>query len=180
MENFISFYKSLGPKKQTAKDLLSRLGEFLAATELTKRGYLVDYVANMRLKSTIGADLIATSLKTGKHYEIQIKTKVGKESDEKSDKAVRGWYFLKTRHRIGEPLGFNGWYIFVWICEDTGKIDYFIANSSEIFEFADKKFKEWLEKHPSANKTQPLMISVSQLSDYKNRWDMFESGSVAF
>lgn len=51
MLDFIRLYKELGPKRQIAKRLLSKMGEFLVATELTKRGYLAEYVADLRLKS---------------------------------------------------------------------------------------------------------------------------------
>lgn len=166
---FIEIYKSLGPKNQGAKELLSRLGEFLVSYELTNRGYLVDYLANIRARETTGIDIMATSIKTNERFEIQAKTKVGPKKS-KQEKTYGGWYFLKSHHNIGEKLGFEGWYAFVWISEDEKEVDYFIAHSSDVLEAAERSLKKYLAEKHSAKKEQPLMIHVSQLSSCKDNW----------
>lgn len=74
---------------------------------------------------------------------------------------------------MGEPLGFYGYYVFVWICEGIDKVDFFVAGSSSIFNIAEEEFKKYLESHPKARKIRPLMIHVSLLQRYKDNWNCF-------
>lgn len=169
MQNFACYYRTLGPKKQLAKNLLSRLGEFLVATELTKRGYLVDYVANLKLKTMIGCDLIAS--RGDASIIIQVKTKIGKEAHKRMRRSPEGWYTLKSQHQVGEPRSFNGWYAFVWLSEDTGNVDYYLAKAQDVFVIAEREFSSYLARHPSSKPVQPLMVHVSDIECYKDNWN---------
>ena len=98
--------------------LVGVAGEYFAAAELSRRGY----IASITLRNTKGIDIIATNEKGSKSINIQVKT------SSKSSKG--GWILNQKAEQMSEK---NLFYIFVTIPKNNEIPSFHIVPSKDLF-----------------------------------------------
>lgn len=149
------------PRSQIEKEILARAGEYLVAAELSLRGYLVEYVANLRLRETLGIDLLVHNPRSGKKTGIQVMTREGAKSGSGGDE-----YLLPEEERINTP------FVFVWL-EGGKNPEYYIVPPQDLIRLSRQNLEEYIRKSPGVDpKKQPRVVRASSLREYRDRWDL--------
>jgi hypothetical protein len=137
-------------KPYMEKNLSSLAGEFAVASQLCLRGY----VASLTLKNYPGVDVFAFNPKNGKQVTIQVKA--------------------STDGAFNSPktLSKNGSLIYVSIKKDK-TLEFYIIPADIVIKTRETKMKEYLDKHPTTSKDQPMWLGGEEhFSKFKDRWDL--------
>ena len=123
------------------------LGVYLAAAELTRRGFIVSPTS----RSAAGADLLLTDSDCQKAFSIQVK----------SDQTKSNFFLLGSRSRTA--VSRSHVYIFVKVKRTKAlgdSVSFYIVPSRKVAELAwhDGKFPN---------------IRIDAISKYENRWSIF-------
>jgi len=143
------------PGTSINKTLTALAGEFLVAGKLCAQGYL----ASLTLKNYPKVDIFVLNPKNGQQTTIQVKTIRKKAKNPKYD-----GYFLPEDIDESAP-----YFVFVYIIDDE-KVNFYIMIKSDIKNISDKIRDDYIEKHKNANPKQPRMLSINDISDYKDKW----------
>ena len=134
---------------QQEKTLTALAGEFLVAGKLC----LMGYNASLTLKNFPEVDIFAFNPKNNKTISIQVKSKkIGKE------------YFIPET--IGQK---NIPFVFVYITKDNA-VEYYIVPSEDVAKISKNAREDYIKSRPKVSKKQPLMISVNDIKEFKDKW----------
>ena len=104
-------------------------GEYFAAAELSRRGY----IASITLRNTKGIDIVASNEEGSKTINIQVKT---------SSKSTRGWILNKKAEKMDDM---NMFYIFVRLNELDERPQFHIVPTSHVANKVRKGHQNWLD-----------------------------------
>jgi hypothetical protein len=140
--------------------LVGVAGEYFAAAELSRRGY----IASITLRNTKGVDIIATNEAASKTINIQVKTSSGSSRG--------GWILNKKAEQMSEK---NLFYIFVKIPKDNQNPLFHIVPSKDLASVVKAGHKKWLEtlgkkgqKHNDSN----MRYWRDEDNKYLDKWDL--------
>jgi len=137
--------------------LVGVAGEYLAAGELTLRGY----IASITLKNSRGIDIIASSPDGEKAVSVQVKT---------NSKRKARWLLNK---KAEEFYSKNHIYIFVTLKGLNERPDFYIVPSKVVAEFVKLRHKEWLstkKRDGSRRKDNPMRAFRDESDKYLEQW----------
>jgi len=133
-------------------------GEYLAAGELSRRGY----IASITLRNSKGVDILATNGKATKSVAIQVKTSYGNSTSWILGQKAEDYY------------AYNLYYIFVNL--NFGEApDYFIIPSKVVANTIKAYYKEWLKtpgRKGQKHRENPMRTFKDKEKRYLNRWDL--------
>jgi hypothetical protein len=139
-------------RSQLDKTLIALAGEFLVAGQLCLKGY----VASLTLKNYPGVDIFCLNPTSDRQVAIQVKTKRGVGTE-------RGGYFVPEGD-LRTP------FVFVYI--DGEGVKYYVVPGPEVRRLANEQRDRDGARHPNRKREQPLMLSVTNIAGYQNRWDL--------
>lgn len=138
-------------KSHLDKTLTALAGEFLVAGQLCLKGY----VASLTLKNYPKVDIFCLNPKNGKQISIQVKSKRGGNA-----------------YHVPESIDIDkNPFVFVYIRKENN-IDYYVIPAKDVARLSEKERKDYIKTHPTVNPDQPRMLSVMNMTDYINRWDL--------
>jgi len=138
-------------KPQLEKTLTSLAGEFSVAAKLCLRGY----IASLTLKNYPGVDVFCMNPKNDKSTTIQVKTVRGTDD-----------YFLPEHFPNKDQV-----FVFVRI-SNNDTLEYFVAPAKELERISTEGRERYLRDHPHVSRTQPRMVSVKEIENFRDRWDL--------
>jgi len=138
-------------KSHLDKTLTALAGEFLVAGHLCLKGY----VASLTLKNYPKVDIFCLNPKTDIQIAIQVKSSRGGKS-----------YHVPENIEDEENP-----FVFVYINKDES-VDFYILPANDVAFLSKKERDDYLHSHPAVSPDQPRMLSVINMTDYKNRWDL--------
>ena len=148
------------PNRKTSSILIGVSGEYFAAAELSRRGY----IASITLRNTKGIDIIATNEEGTKSINIQVK------STSKSSRG--GWILNQKAEQMSEK---NLFYIFVKIPKNNESPSFHIVPSKDLAHVVKTRHKKWLEtpgkKGQKHNETN-MRYWRDEDNKYLDRWDL--------
>lgn len=136
-------------------------GEYFAAAELSRKGY----IASITLRNTKGVDILCTTADIGHQIGIQVKTNRGSN---------REWIL---NNKIEKLIDDNLFYIFVNLHGDNTP-DYFIVPSHDVVTQARESHEKYLAKpgrNGEAHKDTTMRKFIDPDGNYLNRWDLLNS-----
>ncbi len=159
-------------------------GEFAVLSQLALRGY----DANITLGHTKSVDILASNPKTGKLYQIEVKTNLKYDREKPSVSKVHGsavseWILAKKNETINNPTLF---YCFVNISKDTNNFKFYIVPSKVVAKYTKEEHALWLnEKEKEEKKVKDTDIRIFRIGikgekykiktptaeEYENNWD---------
>lgn len=162
---------------------ISIAGEFAVLSQLALRGY----DANMTLGHTKSVDILASDPKTGKLYQLEVKTNFKNSRNEPSvskifGKTVSGWIMNEKNEKIKTPTLF---YCFVNISKSTNLFKFYIVPSKVVASYVKQQHTLWLkekkkEKKKVVNssmrifriglKGEKYKIPTPSIEKYENNW----------
>ena len=104
-------------------------GEYFAAAELSRRGY----IASITLRNTKGIDIVASNEVGSKTINIQVKT---------SSKSTKGWILSKKAEEMDDK---NMFYIFVRLNELDERPQFHIVPTTFVANKVRKGHQNWLD-----------------------------------
>ncbi|MDO8575073.1 MAG: hypothetical protein Q7R61_02245 [bacterium] len=136
--------------KNISKNSVSLAGEFAVLSQLTLRGF----DANMTLGNTKGIDILVSNPKTGKMYQIEVKTNYRNSRNKPQvskifGKSVSGWIMNVKHEKITSA---NLFYCFVNIGKDNKLFKFYIVPSSVVARFVRKEHELWLKEKKKEGK----------------------------
>ena len=140
--------------------LVGVAGEYLAAAELSRRGY----IASITLRNTKGVDIIATNEAASKSGNIQVKTSSGSGRG--------GWILNKKAEEMSEN---NLFYIFVKIPTDNERPLFHIVPSKKLARSVRDGHRKWLDtpgKKGQKHKDTSMRYWSDDNDKYLDRWDL--------
>ena len=140
--------------------LVGVAGEYFAAAELSRRGY----IASITLRNTKGVDIIATNEAASKSVNIQVKTSSGSGRG--------GWLLNKKAEEMSEN---NLFYIFVKIPKDNERPLYHIVPSKKLARSVKVGHKKWLDtpgKKGQKHQDTSMRYWQDDNDKYLDRWDL--------
>ena len=132
------------------KTLIGLAGEFMVAGQLCLRGY----VASLTLKNYPKVDIFCLNPDDGKQVAIQVKTKRGGNS----------YYIPENIDGSENP------FVFVYIGPDDS-VEYYILSAEDVARLSREERDEYLRSRPHVRREQPRMLSLGNMSEFKDRWD---------
>lgn len=133
---------ALKKERKVSSILTGVSGEYFAAAELSRRGY----VASITLRNTKGIDIIATNEEGSKTINIQVKT---------SGLKTRGWILNKKAEEMTDE---NMFYIFVRLTALDERPFFHIISSADVANYVKTSHRNWLrtpgrggQKHKDTN-----------------------------
>lgn len=140
--------------------LIGVAGEYLAAGELSRRGY----IASITMRNSKGVDILVSNQETTKTRGIQVKTGRGTR---------RAWVLSHKAENYFAP---NLYYVFVNL--NNGKpADFYIVPSKVVAKFIKKEHSDWLKalgKRGQKHHDNPMRIFKDKDQKYLNRWDLLK------
>ncbi|MFH1365514.1 MAG: hypothetical protein ABIH28_02945, partial [archaeon] len=124
------------------------------ASKLCQMGYF----ASLTLKNYPETDLFVLG-KNGKTIAIQVKTNREENTPNKLLRVPENIRSIKTP------------FVYVWIKKDES-IDCYIMPSENVANISKKMREDYINSHPNVKKDQPRMISINDMSDFKDRWNL--------
>ena len=155
--------------------LIGQTGEYLVASELSRRGL----IATTFTGNVPHYDIVASTDK-GKHLSVQVKTISGSNWQfAKVDQFVEIKFKKKVQivgKCIPSPVE-NLVFVFVKL-ESYGSDKFYICTWSELASVISRQYSEYLEKHngvrPRKWNSLHVAITVSHISHFENRWELIE------
>ena len=140
-------------------NLVGVAGEYFAAGELSRRGY----IASITLRNSKGVDILASNQDASKQVAVQVKTN-------HHDKAE--WLLNeKAENKNADNL----FYIFVNLKGDRLRPNFYIVPSKIVAEYIYSKHREWLAtpgKKGQRHKDSPLRMFRDPEAQYLDKWDL--------
>ena len=115
--------------KKVSSILTGVSGEYFAAAELSRRGY----ISSITLRNTKGIDIVASNEVGSKTINIQVKT---------SSKTTKGWILNKKAEKMNDK---NMFYIFVRLNEVDERPEFHIVPTSYVANKVKKGHQSWLD-----------------------------------
>ena len=145
--------------KKVSSILTGVAGEYFAAAELSRRGY----VASITLRNTKGIDIIATNEEGSKTINIQVKT---------SGLKTRGWILNKKAEEMTDE---NMFYILVRLTALDKRPFFHIIPSADVAHHVKIGHRNWL-KTPGRGGQKHNDTSMRKFEDpdnkYLDRWEL--------
>jgi len=155
--------------------LVGQTGEYLVASELSRRGL----IATTFTGNVPHYDIIATTDK-GKHISVQVKTITGSSWQFARIDRYVDIKFQKQAQIVGQCLPSpveNLVFVFVKLA-DYGFDKFFICTWSELCSVLSTHHSDFLAKHngvrPKRWDSLHISISVKEISHFEGRWDLIE------
>ena len=147
-------------KTKVSSTLIGVSGEYYAAAELSRKGY----VASITLRNTRGIDIVVSNENGNKTVNIQVKTK---------REGIRGgWIMSKKAEDIRDK---NMFYVFVSLIKEEKRTEFHIVPSIDVAKYVVKEHKDWL-KTPGRNGRMHNDTTMRIFDDpekkYLDRWDL--------
>ncbi len=141
--------------KPIDKQIRGHTGVFFAAGMLSLRGY----VAGLTWANYPDVDIFIMNPRNGKQASIQVKSHA-------FEAAEKRWSYY--------PLlpGNSDFFVFVDIIKE-GDVQYRIVPTGLVSRMAETNYKEYVETHQKSKETH-RWIDMSNIDQYKNRWDFIE------
>jgi hypothetical protein len=141
-------------QKKISNELTGHSGEYLAASELCRRGYC----ANITLKNTEGVDILATNENAARFVGIQVKT----NQDNK-----KYWVLnAKNEKFIADHL----FYVFINLNNQTGeRPEIYVVPSKLVAKAIKDEYKEFIAK---GGKAQSMRQFNKPNEKYQNNWHL--------
>ncbi len=136
-------------------------GEYFAAAELSRRGFL----CSVTLKNTKGVDILVSNQKSSKLVGIQVKTNQGRR---------KAWLLSKKSEEFYED---NLIYIFTNLNGLNELPDYYVVPSKVVADQVKTSHKEWLitpGKKGQSHKDTSLRTFRDENDEYKDKWETIE------
>jgi len=166
------------------KNSVSLAGEFAVLSQLALRGY----DANMTLGHTKSVDILVSNPRTGKLYQLEVKTNFKNSRNKASvskihGQSVSGWIMSKKNESVDMPSLF---YCFVNISKDTNSFKFYIVPSKVVASYVRDQHNLWLsEKKKEGKKVKDGEMRIFRLGvkgekytiptplaeDYEDNWD---------
>ena len=140
-------------EKKVSSILTGVSGEYFAAAELSRRGY----VASITLRNTKGIDIIATNEEGTKTINIQVKT---------SGIKTRGWILNKKAEEMDDK---NMFYIFVQLTTLDKRPNFHIIPSADVAHTVKTGHKQWL-KTPGRGGKKHNDTNMRKFEDPENKY----------
>ncbi len=156
--------------------LVGQTGEYLVASELSRRGL----IATTFTGNVPHYDIIASTEK-GKHLSVQVKTITGSSWQFARIDRYVGIKFHKQTQIVGQshpsPVE-NLVFVFVKL-GSYGSDQFFICTWSELCDVLSQHHSNYLAKHkgvrPKRWDSLHAAISVKHISHFEDRWDLIEN-----
>lgn len=153
----------MNEEKKISSILTGVSGEYFAAAELSRRGY----VASITLRNTKGIDIIATNEQGSKTINIQVKT---------SGKNTRGWMLNKKAEDMNDK---NMFYILVRLNSINQRPSFHIVPSADVANSVKTGHAEWL-KTPGRGGKKHKDTNMRKFEDadneYLDKWELLGLG----
>jgi hypothetical protein len=166
------------------KNSVSIAGEFAVLSQLALRGY----DANMTLGHTKSVDILVSDPRTGKLYQMEVKTNFQNSRNKASvskvhGSSVSGWIMSKKNETVDIPTLF---YCFVNISKDTNAFKFYIVPSKVVANYVKGQHTLWLgEKKKEGKKVKDGDMRIFRLGvkgekypiptpiaeQYEDNWD---------
>ena len=143
----------MSEEKKVSSILTGVSGEYFAAAELSRRGY----VASITLRNTKGIDIIATNEKGSKTINIQVKT---------SSMRTRGWILNKKAEEMDDD---NMFYILVRLNDINERPEFHIVPTSDVAQSVKIGHREWLNA-PGRGGKKRKDSDIRKFEDPKNKY----------
>jgi len=141
---------------------ISLAGEFAVLSQLALRGY----DANMTLGHTKGVDILVSDPKTGRLYQLEVKTNLRGSRSKPSESKIFGkfvsdWMMNRKHEDIDVPTLF---YCFVNISQETGAFKFYIVPSNVVARYVREQHQLWLnEKRKEGKKVKDTAMRVFRI-----------------
>lgn len=165
------------------KNSVAIAGEFAVLSQLALRGY----DANMTLGHTKSVDILVSDPRTGKLYQVEVKTNFQNSRNKSSvskihGASISGWIMSKKNEKVDIPTLF---YCFVNISKDTNIFKFYIIPSKIVSKYVKEQHLLWLsEKKKEGKKVkdsdmrifrlgvkgEKYAISTPIAEQYENNW----------
>lgn len=167
------------------KNAVSIAGEFAVLSQLALKGY----VANMTLGHTKSVDILVFDPRTGKLYQLEVKTNHIKDRKRPSVSRIHGkfvsdWIMSKKHEDVNIPTLF---YCFVNISKDTHLFKFYIVPSKIVANYIKKEHKLWIDEKKKERKKvkydtdmrlfrigikgEKYSIKTPTVEEYEDDWD---------
>ena len=143
----------MNKEKKVSSILTGVSGEYFAAAELSRRGY----VASITLRNTKGIDIIATNEKGSKTINIQVKT---------SSMRTRGWILNKKAEEMDDD---NMFYILVRLNDINERPEFHIVPTSDVAQSVKIGHREWLNA-PGRGGKKRKDSDIRKFDDPENKY----------
>ena len=140
-------------EKKVSSILTGVSGEYFAAAELSRRGY----IASITLRNTKGIDIVASNEEGSKTINIQVKT---------SSKSTKGWILNKKAEEMDDK---NMFYIFVRLNELEERPQFHIVPTSFVANQVKKGHQNWLDT-PGKNGRKRKDSNMRKFEDPENKF----------
>lgn len=133
-------------------------GEYLAAGELSRRGY----IASLTLRNSKGVDILVANADASKSLAVQVKTNQGAQK----------WWLLNKKAEDFHAK--NLFYIFVNL-NNGQPPEFFVVPSKIVAGFIKENHVTWLKtpgKRGQPHKDNPMRAFIDKDQKYLNRWDL--------
>lgn len=150
-----------GDKKNLTSVLCGISGEYAAAAELTRRGF----VASLTLRNTRGIDILVANADASKSAGVQVKT---------NQNGKRLWLLNRKAEDFHSK---NLYYVFVCLNEPGHRPDFFVVPSKEVAKYITNSHARWLAR-PGRDGQAHTDTTMRQFKDpqgkYLERWDLLK------
>lgn len=167
------------------KNSVSIAGEFAVLSQLALRGY----DANITLGHTKSVDILVSDPKTGKLYQLEVKTNYISDKKKPSVSKIHGkfindWIMGEKNESINIPTLF---YCFVNISKDTHDLRFYIVPSKVVARYVKEEHQLWIDEKIKEGKKVKLdtdmrlfrmglkgekyQIKTPTAEEYENNWD---------
>jgi hypothetical protein len=144
--------------KKITSNSVSLAGEFAVLSQLALRGY----DANMTLGYTKHVDILVSNPKTGKMYQLEVKTNFRNSRNQPSysefwGHSVSGWIMQKKHENIKDP---NLFYCFVNISKTTSLFKFYIIPSRIVADCVKRSHALWLKDNKKHKDTNMRLLRI--------------------
>lgn len=171
--------------KSINKNSVSIAGEFAVLSQLALRGY----DANITLGHTKSVDILVSDPRTGKLYQIEVKTNYINDKKKPSvskihGKAVSDWIMNKKHETVDIPSLF---YCFVNISKNTNLFKFYIVPSKIVAQYVKEEHQIWIDVKKKEDKKvkydtdmrlfriglkdEKYQIKTPTMEQYEDNWD---------
>lgn len=163
---------------------VSLAGEFAVLSQLALRGY----DANMTLGRTKSVDILVSHPKTGKMFQLEVKTNFQSSRNKPSNskvhgKSLSGWIMKRGHEKI---VSLNLFYCFVNISKSTNLFKFYVVPSKLVAKYVKEEHAFWLREKKKEGKKikdsemrlfriglrgEKYKVAIPTAEKYENNWD---------
>lgn len=152
----------MGEDKKTLTSVLCGIsGEYAAAAELTRRGF----VASITLRNTRGIDILVANADASISAGVQVKT---------NQNGKRLWLLTQKAEDFYSK---NLYYIFVCLKAPGYRPDFFVVPSKDVAKYITKSHARWLARpgrHGQSHADNTMRQFKDPEGSYLERWDLLK------